>query len=398
MSKVLIFNVAESGHINPSLALTQELVRQGEKVKYCADSQFKSVIEAAGATFYPSEVPSLFARVTGMKGMPDMLLNFASIVDALAPKVQAEKPDYVIYDSMCIWGRVLAQILRVPAIRLSATHAFSKNTFTPIQIALELAPWTKNILPLVQRSANQVTAKYKLNARSVDDFFSQPEMLDIVFLPEIFQLAADTFGDSFKFVGASLGRNEEGLDDFPFAALDAGAKPVLYISLGTMANKRLDFYKECFAAFKDADDWQIVMSVGKRIDMARLGEIPANFIVRASVPQLKLLERVSLFITHGGMNSTMEALYHGVPLIVLPQMGEQQITAQRVADLGLGITLQNSIRSKAAELVQAVERVKQNATYREQAALFQRTVREAGGSQQAIKEINQFKAQHLSIN
>jgi MGT family glycosyltransferase len=259
-----------------------------------------------------------------------------------------------------------------------------------------MVPWVNNILPLVQRSLNKVTAKYKLEAFTIDELFSRPEMLDIVFLPKTFQLAADTFGDSFKFVGPSMGRKEAGLDDFPFAALDASAKPVLYISLGTMANNRVDFYKECLTAFKDSPGWQIVMSVGKKIDMTRLGEIPANFIVRASVPQLKLLEKASVFITHGGMNSTMEALYHGVPLIVLPQMGEQQITAQQIVDLGLGITLQNSTRSKAAELVQAVEMVGRDPTYREKAALFQRSIHEAGGSQRAVREIKQFKVQYLS--
>ena len=151
MSKVLIFNVAESGHVNPSLALTQELVKQGEQVKYYADSQFKSAIEATGAAFRSSESSGFLLRAIGMKGMPDMLLNFASMVDELAPQVQAEKPDYVIYDSMCLWGRVLAEILKAPAIRLSATHSFSKNTFTPIQIAAGMVPWINNLMPLVQR-------------------------------------------------------------------------------------------------------------------------------------------------------------------------------------------------------------------------------------------------------
>jgi MGT family glycosyltransferase len=247
----------------------------------------------------------------------------------------------------------------------------------------------------VQKSLDKVTAKYKLKAFTLDELFSSPALLDIVFLPKSFQLAAETFGDNFKFVGPSMERSEN-VSDFPFAALEAASKPVLYISLGTMANKRPEFYKECLAGFKDSD-WQVVMSVGTKIDIADLGEIPDNFIVRASVPQLKILERASIFITHGGMNSTMEALYNGLPLIVLPQMGEQQITAQQIADLGLGMTLPNSTRSKAAELVQAVETVRREPSYREKAARFQRAIREAGGYQQAVKEINQLKSRYLAV-
>lgn len=396
MSKILIFNVPQTGHLNPSLALTQELIKKGEQVIYYEDDQFKEVIEATGANFRSSKVTTLLSRLTGINGMPQMLIEFPRIIDRLVPQVQADKPDYVIYDSMCLWGRILAQILKVPAIRLSTTHAFSKSTFTPTQIAVEMAPPIKYILPLLQRSLNQISAEYSLAQLSIEELFSQPEMLDIVFVPKNFQLDGNSFADTFKFVGPSMGRQEVGLDDFPFATLESSNKSVLYISLGTMSNKKVDFYKECIKAFRHSSEWQVVMSVGKRINLAKLGEIPANFIVRASVPQLKLLEQVSVFITHGGMNSTMEALYNGVPLVVLPQMGEQQITAQQVAELGLGVTLKRGTRSKASDLVQAVQTIKHNPAYKQKAIWMQQIMREAGGYQKAAQEILQFKSQHLN--
>ena len=92
----------------------------------------------------------------------------------------------------------------------------------------------------------------------------------------------------------------------------------------------------------------------------------------------------------------MEALYNGVPLVVLPQMGEQQITAQQVVDLGLGVTLKNGTHSKAAELVQAVETIRHNPTYRQKAIWMQQIMRDAGGYQKAAQEILQFKSEHLN--
>jgi UDP:flavonoid glycosyltransferase YjiC (YdhE family) len=56
------------------------------------------------------------------------------------------------------------------------------------------------------------------------------------------------------------------------------------------------------------------MSLGSNVSLEDLGPIPANFIVQASVPQLEILQRAGLFITHGGMNSASEAMYYGVPL------------------------------------------------------------------------------------
>ena len=403
MSKVLIFNTPSSGHFNPTVALTQELIRRGEQVIYYEGSEFKSKVEATGATFRSTDVSHPLAHIPGLKKIGNGLSRFslASIIDKLISEVQAEQPDYVLYDSMCLWGRVLAEILHVPTIRLNTTYVFSEYTFNPLQIISESFPIAKLILsiirkPLMQRPLNRITAKYGLQVVPFEELFTRPEMLDIVFLPKAFQLAADKFGESFKFVGPSMQRQEEGIEDFPFAALEATGKPVLYISLGTQFNNQVSFYKACIAAFRDSPTWQVVMAIGKHIDRASLGSIPSNFIVLPSVPQLKLLERVSVFITHGGMNSTMEALYNGVPLVVLPQMAEQKLTAEQVANSGLGVMLKTSTKSGAEELRQAVEAVQQDPTYRQKTRQMQQLMLEAGGYQRATEEILHFKEKMLS--
>ncbi len=403
MSKVLIFNDPSSGHFNPTVALTQELISRGEQVIYYESSEYQSKVEATGASFRSTDISTFISRVTGGKRFGRALSGLAPIIDKLAPLVQEEKPDYVMYDSMCVWGRILAEILHVPTIRLNSTYVFSEYTFSPLQVASQSFLIAKIILaiirtPLLQSPLDRITAKYGLKVVQFDQLFTQPEMLDIVFLPKTFQIAADKFGESFKFVGPSMQRREEGVEDFPFASLQASGKPLLYISLGTNFNKQASFYKECITAFKDSTMWQVVMAVGNRVDVDSLGSIPSNFIIRSSVPQLKLLEQVSVFITHGGMNSTMEALYNGVPLIVLPQMGEQKITARQVSALGLGITLQKSTKSGSMELRQAVETIQQTPTYRQQTHHMRQLMLEAGGYQQAATEILRFKENALALH
>src|SRR4051794_18925568 len=52
------------------------------------------------------------------------------------------------------------------------------------------------------------------------------------------------------------------------------------------------------------------------------------------------IKHTDVFVTHGGMNSVMEAIYYGVPMVVVPQQPEQAMTATRVAELGLGVALE----------------------------------------------------------
>lgn len=117
----------------------------------------------------------------------------------------------------------------------------------------------------------------------------------------------------------------------------------------------MDFYKLCFAAFAETK-YTVILSVGRQTDLLDLGDIPANFIVQSYVPQLEILQRAKLFVTHGGMNSTSEGLYYGVPLIVLPQSADQPYLARRVAELGAGIHL-NPEGLTAGDLREAAERV-----------------------------------------
>ena len=84
------------------------------------------------------------------------------------------------------------------------------------------------------------------------------------------------------------------------------------------------------------------MSIGSMNDIALLGEIPPNFSVFHYVPQHQVLKMADFFITHGGLNSTQEALFNNIPLIVLPQKFDQFDNAKRVEELGAGIAIDKS--------------------------------------------------------
>ncbi|MDJ0001087.1 glycosyltransferase, partial [Rhodococcus ruber] len=67
----------------------------------------------------------------------------------------------------------------------------------------------------------------------------------------------------------------------------------------------------------------VVISIGRRVDPAVLGDLSANVEVHEHVPQLAVLDAATVFVTHAGMGGCTEALWFGVPTVALPQAVDQ---------------------------------------------------------------------------
>jgi MGT family glycosyltransferase len=194
--------------------------------------------------------------------------------------------------------------------------------------------------------------------------------------------------ERYVFVGPSISPRS----DASRSPLDRLAdNPTLYISLGTVFNANPEFFDDCFDAFADSY-WQVILSVGTNTDPSALVRIPENFLVRPHVPQLEVLEHTDVFITHGGMNSVMEAIYYGVPVVVVPQQPEQAMTAARVAELGLGVALEPG-QITAGALRDAVTTISGDAGYRSRIVHMQQAARDAGGYLRAADVIQRFSGQ-----
>src|SRR5262249_39667325 len=141
-------------------------------------------------------------------------------------------------------------------------------------------------------------------------------------------------------------------------------------------------------AFAD-QPWQVVLSVGKLLDPTMLGAVPDNFLLSPYVPQLEILPRTHIFVTHAGANSVIESMYYGVPMVLIPQQPEQQLHAQRIVDMGLGVMLGRDAMS-AATLREAVERIAQDPTYRDRMQKMQKLTHDGGGYKRAVDVIMQF--------
>ena len=104
------------------------------------------------------------------------------------------------------------------------------------------------------------------------------------------------------------------------------------------------------------------------------------------MPQLELLQYADVFVTHGGMNSSSEALYYGVPLVVIPVTGDQPLVAKRVNEVGAGIRL-NRKELTSEMLRESVKKVMDDVTFKEKSRKVGESLRNAGGYNRAVDEI-----------
>jgi MGT family glycosyltransferase len=157
------------------------------------------------------------------------------------------------------------------------------------------------------------------------------------------------------------------LDGVSMAPPESG-RPLVLAALGTLFHRAPGLFEAIIEAAGDLDV-QLIAAVGRDVDDARFASVPPNVRVVMWVPQVELLGHAAAFVTHGGFNSTKEALSRGVPMVVLPLGADQFYTAERVRALGLGIEVGTDERDPAT-LRARIREVLEEPAYRERAAAF----------------------------
>jgi zeaxanthin glucosyltransferase len=158
---------------------------------------------------------------------------------------------------------------------------------------------------------------------------NRPEMSYITQLPKEFDFEHPLLPPQFHYTGPFHDGKGRHPVDFPWDRLTG--EPLIYASMGTIMNGRADVFRTIAAGVANHRGTQLVLSIGDRLDPKQIGPVPSNVIIVNQAPQLELLKRASVCITHAGLNTVLESLAQGVPQLAIPVTFEQPGIAARIA-------------------------------------------------------------------
>ncbi|MBR3867181.1 MAG: glucosyltransferase [Butyricicoccus sp.] len=385
MAKIAFFCIPAHGHTNPTLAVVRALTAQGHVVRYYSYAPFREKIEAVGAEFVDCGIvsadhaptPEAAAKVGSALGVSIRLLVDTTLAldTFVCESLRLWRPDCVVADSMAVWGRLAARKLNLPFVSSTTTFAFNRYSAKGMEQEKGQLWSLLRALPGIRRDVRRLRKSGYPIKSWLELIANDNETDTIVYTSREFQPCAETFSDRFAFVGPSIRQSG--------SRMPASDRPLVYISMGTVVNRMPDFYRNCVAAFTDSP-YEVLLSVGADSDIDALGVLPDHITAEPFVDQIAVLKRAEVFLTHCGMNSVSEALYHGVPLVLFPQTAEQHRVASRTAELGAGILLPDT----RPETIRAmVDRVLADRGYADRAAEIAAGFRAAGGAPAAAEFI-----------
>ncbi|MDA3647224.1 glycosyl transferase [Saccharopolyspora indica] len=400
MTRIALAGMPAYGHLNPSLPIVRELVSRGVEVTYCTSAEFREQVEAAGCEFreYPRDVfgSATIAEATRLGGpvrVAGEVLKAAEVfVPFLLAEFEAERPDAVVFDSNALWGRMAAAKLGLPMISLMTTVLIGTKEMP----GMTFREWTTMLREVIPNVTGPIATRRRVQRRFGKETYPSSGLpmrgdLTLFPVPEWMQPPSPSIDDTCRFVGPTIPAAGQHLDPELARFLD-GPGPLVLVSLGTLHTGTEAFFRTCFEALSDLPI-RALLATGARSDPALLGAPPENVLLRQSIPQLEVLRKAAAFVTHGGMNSALEGLACGVPLVVVPQQAEQLLIGKAIADRGAATVLRHNLSHRPVppeELRAAVRQALTDPSHRAAARNLSATLAEGGGAPAAADHIQNF--------
>jgi UDP:flavonoid glycosyltransferase YjiC (YdhE family) len=384
---------AYTGHLNPMAALALALQRRDHRVALIAPVDGEKHAREAGLAFIPIATRELppgawdqggveMGKRTGLKATGcavRVLARFTRGLQRDLPEIhRRERFDGLIMDQIALGAEGVCEVLGLPLGVACNSLPFLVETGTP-PMGFSW-PYSRSIRSHIRNLAGHATYNfrglpvlkaimpYRLRHRLGPIWpnyanFLPPSLVQVAQLPDFLDFPRRYLPNHFHYTGPWIEPKAQAEVPFPWERLNG--RPLIYASLGTLQN-RLEHLYDLIAQGCAGMETQLVLSLGRR-DVSNNPRDEGSTVVVGYAPQLAILQRASLVITHGGLNTTLEALALGLPLVLLPIANDQPGIAARVKRYGAGEFVGLG-KLTATTLRRTIQSVLNNPSYRDAAA------------------------------
>jgi MGT family glycosyltransferase len=406
MARVGVFCFAGAGHIYPLTALARRLMERGHEAVFFGIADVEAQIVAAGAGFcqigasdYPKGTLAKLDKQLGeVKGLDTFRFTVERVKNTTAmvlrdgpDAVRRSRVDVLLVDEADMGGNV-AEHLGIPYISVALFPPLTRDDRIPPfcfnwaagqgllsrlrnRLGAKLLNWIAapifRVVNEQRRLWNLKPLKHSTEALS--------RIAQIAQLPAALEFDIGEPPALIHYTGPFVDERMRAAIDFPWERLDG--RPLVYASMGTLQNGSEEIFRT-IAEGCDGLGVQLVISLGGGLDSERVGAMAGDPVVVRYAPQLELVQRAATVITHAGLNTALESLAQGVPLVCIPIGNDQPGVAARVAASGAGIVIPRN-KLSAGRVRAAMQAIMGDARYRLAARRLQTAFAQVDGLEMA---------------
>lgn len=368
MATIVFAMLPEAGHLNPTLKIAKALKSRGHQVKYVCTPNLKDLVLSNGLDFIPafeklyqdkdSPLYPFIGLASGsieqaVKALREREGNIQPVLDIVLRESRELftkiRPDLLVTDSYVAYVAAVAKMMGIQSLLLN-TNLFD--------------PWED----------------IKKDAAAMG-------IAEIVLCPREFDFPRPDLNRHSHYVEASIDLERAEIE-FPWHLVSRD-KPLVFCSLGSQSylyERGKYLMDTVISALAVKPHMQLVLATGQMFGPVDFQPIPPNVLLLKAAPQLGVLKRASIMITHGGLNSIKEAIFFGVPMIVFPFVHDQHSNAARVVYHGLGLDA-NAESITVEQMGALIDRVVGDGAFRTRMDLMAARFRELEERGQAVRFI-----------
>jgi UDP:flavonoid glycosyltransferase YjiC (YdhE family) len=430
--KLILIIMQGTSALNGSFSLARALLQRGHDVVYFSEEKDREYIEMQGFKFHGIQIPEYMKeqqakywqlnKVNKLRFRLRETINLLNAMYSVCEEwVEEIRPDLLLLDANYFQFSIPFLNRNIPIINLSCTLAtfYSRKhapVFAPLlpaaqpkfisRIKAKLA-WERIFIPQrINETIHYILLRIGFGFRKFSTIQSMIKkrgmrlgrteyglrlmVPEIILGPKCLDFSRTDAEGTRWYLDACVDENRTD-PEFDFELLDH-KKGLIFCAMGTCSPhyNHVERFCEClFEVMEELPEYQLIIQTQGIKDLSKFSSIPANVKILGMVPQLEMLRRAKIFITHGGFSSYREGVYFGKPMIVFPGWHDQPGNAVRVEYYNLGA--RGDMRTiTAPRLLSMIKKVLEDEKISESVARMQHRVRDSNELQAAISFIEEF--------